>query len=223
MGVGNGGARSALRILLERAQHRCAELGRNARSDGLRMLGLLFQVRERDLEEWPARKRRAPADTFVDQAPERVDIACPRGTASLDQLRRKVVRRPDDHPLRRKHRQPFAPGKAEVRYGSLPRAVDHHVRWLHVPMYETRTMQRAESSSDLSGEVNDLPERELTPCRDAIAERAAVDVRDSEIASAVGFACVDHRDEMAMLQTRRHLRLAREAAFVLLTARELRA
>jgi hypothetical protein len=72
-----GVARPAIRILVEQQAHERVDLGRRAvarRREGQR-LGLLRQVRERDVDRRACVEQRAAAHHLIDQRAERVDVA----------------------------------------------------------------------------------------------------------------------------------------------------
>src|SRR4051794_25798723 len=82
--VGRRRRRAVARILRERRVHRGAELRPEVGAGRAGILGLLLEMRERDLHHALVPERRATAHAFEHDAPEAVDVARRRGLLAAD-------------------------------------------------------------------------------------------------------------------------------------------
>ena len=145
-------SRPGRRLLLERGENRLGEPAWQLRPP-LAWIGWRFdEVGEADLGRRAAGEGGLADEALVDDAAEGVDVAWRAELAAFDQLGREVVRRPENLAVRGQPGRLGAACKAEVREHSGARAVEQHVRGLHVAVQHSALVQRIEASSDLSRE-----------------------------------------------------------------------
>ena len=133
----------------------------------------LGQVREPDLRRAAAGEGRLAGETLVQHAAERVDVAPPTRLPTLDQLRREVVRRPEQLTLGGQPRRVRAAREPEVGQSRSPLAVEEHVRRLDVPVQHPARVKSIQPAAELRGEVDGLIYTERPEQAQPQRERAA--------------------------------------------------
>ena len=145
-----------------------------------RIRGRLGQVREPDLGRAATGERRLADQALVQHATQRVDVALARSLPPLDQLRREVVRRPEQLALGGQPRRVRPAREPEVRQRRGSLAVEEHVGRLHVPVQDTARVKRIQPAPELCGEVDRLVHRQGPEQPQPQRERAARVVRHDE-------------------------------------------
>jgi hypothetical protein len=140
---------------------------------------------------------------LVQNHPERVDVGPPIQLALTSRLLRAHVRqRPDGEPglgealavllLQRS-------GDAEIgNQGMALRQED--VLGLHISVHDTLAMRIIEGIGDFAGKAKCILNRHLSFPEQSLPQRLALDVRHRVPQLAGGFARVEHREDMQMLQ-----------------------
>ena len=167
----------------------------------------LHKVRKAELGRRSARERGGPGEALVEHAAERVEIACGRRLGALDQLRRNVLRRPDDLSVTRELGRVGSPRQPEVRECRDTLAVEEHVGRLHVTVHDPAGVERVEPLPELRSEVDGLGEGKPALGADPVCERPAAVVRHHD----EPLPHLEHRHEVARRRCAGEPGLASEA------------
>ena len=101
-------------------------------------------------------------------------------------------------------------GHAEIHHQRVP-AAEHHVLGLEIAVDHAVAVGFGERVGDVAEDAHRVADRQLALLRQLVAEGGAVHVRHDVVEQPVGRARVVQRQDMGVLQGRRHLDLAEEA------------
>ena len=177
----------------------------------------LLEVREEHRDVRVAPERRIAAQTFEQQAAERVDVGSTVDLLARDLLRGNVVDGPDELPvLREPHSLRQALGQTEVGEVGMIRALvagagsDQDVRRLDVSMDEPTGMGEIERARDLGQQVDRLRGRQgALPEPGPQVGPFDVAHRDEQV--PVGLARLVDRNDVRMVDRRCEFGLGQEA------------
>ena len=156
--------------------------------------------------------RRAAGQRVEEQAAEAVDVGAGVDPLAADLLRRDEVQRPDPVAGLRRALGDLALREAEVREVGVVVLAEQDVGGLDVAVDEPRGVRGVQRGRDLADDAGGAPGRERALAPDERPEVVAGHVAHRDVGDAALLARVVDRDDVGVVDRRRDLRLAQEAA-----------
>ena len=180
---------------------------RNSRRERRRCLA---QHRRRQLERCAAFEWLPPCDQFVQDDPERPDIAAGVSALPFEHFRRQIAERPRDDASFGQRRGGDCglyalrqtPGQPEIEHLQPAARGDHEVGALQIAMDDSAGVRVRDRVSELEGQVRDRREREA-PFWHTIGQHAAIKKLHGDERTGLVVAHLMHLTNVRMLQFER--------------------